>query len=601
MGIAALDAMLEAMHFSSHYDFQFGAHSRDYGYQPKTYGDLTHWYRVAFELTETTALSDGPASVAARNLISSNLRGLWSRVGLRDELERVCLAFAKHGFWPEGWQAVKFTRHYDETDKASENYARLSRLEEALRPTGLAQQVRGRVLGKTGTDYDLDDVDIGSADSFRIGMEKKQAEAETLGSAVAADAAVLTELMPDIVSSSGKIWHFGIGLARGSDDVEALWHRMANQFSRTAPEDRDVRIFCGILWELRTKDPTLSEKLLDEAMEGGALASSLPSLQSAVVVNVRGMDRLIRSLELGHVPTHSYSNVHTGRSTDPEVSAKLAQFAVALAQREDGASVATRILQMQFFGDNQDKRAHDPEQIAAGRTLLSLMPMNRRGQHDSYVLSGVVEACLPGAGGDAVARAVCANLRTAVEAHETYGWDHHELLEALFKAQPEATLDSFFTGDERAVAVGANIVRQSSHHRPNPMDVVDGAVVLDWCRRDAGVRFPAVASAIGAFRVSQDDHPIEWAPIASALVHSAPDPTAVMREIVARFYPTSWSGSRSTILETNAKLSERFDTRGDVSLANFITEQIARLLEEGRADREWETKRDKGRDERFEN
>jgi len=73
-----------------------------------------------------------------------------------------------------------------------------------------------------------------------------------------------------------------------------------------------------------------------------------------------------------------------------------------------------------------------------------------------------------------------------------------------------------------------------------------------------------------------------------------------MREIVARFYPTSWSGSRSTILETNAKLLEQFDTRGDASLATFITEQIARLLEEGRADREWETKRDKGRDERFE-
>src|SRR5208283_355355 len=31
LGSKALDAMLEAMHFNSHYDFQFGARSRDYG------------------------------------------------------------------------------------------------------------------------------------------------------------------------------------------------------------------------------------------------------------------------------------------------------------------------------------------------------------------------------------------------------------------------------------------------------------------------------------------------------------------------------------------------------------------------------------------
>ena len=34
LGFSALDAMLECNHFSSDYDFQFGAHSRNYGYRP---------------------------------------------------------------------------------------------------------------------------------------------------------------------------------------------------------------------------------------------------------------------------------------------------------------------------------------------------------------------------------------------------------------------------------------------------------------------------------------------------------------------------------------------------------------------------------------
>jgi Zn-finger nucleic acid-binding protein len=150
LGLAALDAMLEAMRFSSDYDFQFGARSRDYGYQPGTYGELVHWYRTAFALAAEIALSNGPAAEAVKAEIATNFRGLWSRVGIRDELEKLFARSAAQGFWREGWLAVKHTRHYDEMDKASENYARLSKLEEALRPVSLVQRVKGCVLSSKG-------------------------------------------------------------------------------------------------------------------------------------------------------------------------------------------------------------------------------------------------------------------------------------------------------------------------------------------------------------------------------------------------------------------------------------------------------------------
>jgi hypothetical protein len=70
LGFSALDAMLECVHFSSHYDFRFGAHSRDYGYQPKTYGDLVHWYKVALVVAEEVALSSGPDAEAAKATIA---------------------------------------------------------------------------------------------------------------------------------------------------------------------------------------------------------------------------------------------------------------------------------------------------------------------------------------------------------------------------------------------------------------------------------------------------------------------------------------------------------------------------------------------------
>src|SRR5206468_95320 len=86
LGFAALDAMLEATHFNSHYEFQFGAHSRDYGFYAKTYGELTHWFRTALALAAEITGMQGQRSERAKHIIAANFRGLWSRVGLHDEL-----------------------------------------------------------------------------------------------------------------------------------------------------------------------------------------------------------------------------------------------------------------------------------------------------------------------------------------------------------------------------------------------------------------------------------------------------------------------------------------------------------------------------------
>jgi hypothetical protein len=106
LAFSALDAMLEASHFSSSYDFHFGAHSRDYGYEPRNYGDLVHWYRTAFAVVGNLASSGGASTAAAKTLIAAKFRDLWTQVGLRDDLEDISAKFAAHGFWVDGWLAV---------------------------------------------------------------------------------------------------------------------------------------------------------------------------------------------------------------------------------------------------------------------------------------------------------------------------------------------------------------------------------------------------------------------------------------------------------------------------------------------------------------
>jgi hypothetical protein len=257
-------------------------------------------------------------------------------------------------------------------------------------------------------------------------------------------------------------------------------------------------------------------------------------------------------------------------------------------------SVAVQILHMQFFGDKQNKREHAPELVAAGRALLAQVKFNRTNQQDDFDLDGVVAACLTGNDGYALAKVICENLNQAVVAHDTYGFEHNQLLRRLFQTQPTAALDGFFTGSEKEIAIGSRIVEVASTHQQNPMDQVSDAMLLAWCERNPIERFPAIALAVS------NDNLSNWNRRASVLVHGAPDPIAVMRAFAARLRPNEWGSSRSTILEANAKLPEQFDTRGNAKLVAFIETEKTNLLKEAAADREWETKHDKGRDERFE-
>jgi hypothetical protein len=592
LGLAALKATFQAMHFSSDSDFHFGARSRDFGYQPRTREETMHWYRTVFELAEAIAFSNCPVAEAVKSEVASDFRKLWSVIGLKDELERLFVKIGAQEFYREGWLAVKKTRYYDEKDKTSENYARLSKLEEALRPMDLVQRVRGCVLTLKDNYYDFDDLELGVAGGYQAAMERKEREALALGEEVASDAAAFSELLSEIVSCRGRLFHFGMGLARCTDSPKALWQSLSEELAITEQKDRDVTVFRGALSEWSTSYPELTSEVLDEALESEPLAPYFPILQSAVAIDQQGMERLSRSLRLGKVATQTYGNLSLGRATDKVSSADLANFIVALAQAPDGLNTAVDLLHMQLWGDKHGKRAHPPELIAAGRDLLMRVEFNRKKQPEDFHLETLVGACLSSDESDAVVKVICQRLTQAIKAHDTFGFDHNQFLSGLFRARPMAVLDEFYGGGEDESVLGSRILNEMGHTL-NPLDQVSDALLLESSRRNPVARFPALATVVSAFGVSADHNPSSWMPIASTLVHSAPDRVAVMRAFAQRLRPGVWGGSRVTILEVNAKLLGEFETRDDLDLVTFIENEKASLRREAALEREWETKRDR--------
>jgi hypothetical protein len=355
-----------------------------------------------------------------------------------------------------------------------------------------------------------------------------------------------------------------------------------------------------MLSELNVKDSALVDELLDEALVAEPLALYFPFLQASVITNTSSMIRLSKSLELGKVPIRAYSSVLLGNAIDVVPAAEIANFIMQISRKPEGEEAALNLLNMQFHSDRRAKRPHSSDIVTAGRELLRNIEFDRKYRREDFHLGGVVEVCVRGDEGYNIAKALCERLKQSVANRHTYGYDYSHLLQGLLKVQPRATLDALLVGDSAALDAGRRVIGEAGYRQPNPMNAVSEEMLIDWCNEDPGIRFPVAASVISAFIDSTDGNPANWTPISFKLVHSSPEPIAVLRALIARVRPMVWSDSRSAILEENGNLLDQFDTQGNATLAAFLVIQKELLQREARAALERETKLDKERDERFE-
>ena len=142
LALTALNSALEAWHFSSHYDFSFGARPRDFGYHPRVQADVVHWYRSFIGCCVGLATSDQPVADKARSLLAAQFRGLWVKAGMFAELEDAASRLQGVGSWTEGWVAVRETLNFDSERLDPDSLSRLRRLGDFLQPRTLIERAR---------------------------------------------------------------------------------------------------------------------------------------------------------------------------------------------------------------------------------------------------------------------------------------------------------------------------------------------------------------------------------------------------------------------------------------------------------------------------
>lgn len=598
LGLAALEKTLKTMHFSSHYRFEFGARPRDYGYQPRTNDEFTKWFMAALALIERLAFTERILIPELSGLVAKNFPGLWSVEHVCGQLEGIVRRFATERFWREGWIACRKTIHFNRSQLTSNSLSRLSALEAELKPSSLSDRVRAIVLGKSYNYLDFENVNPG--DDISDKFEKLEAIATELGSAVATDKVTFADLLPDLLRGGGRAWAFGRGLARVAEDCIATWFKLVGGLGELPLEDRDAQVLRGYLAELWQNDRDLVQNLLDDALDQPSLIAFVPLLHSAVGLDKRGVDRMKQALNSGQVSVLMFRNLAYGRITDRLAGSDLSDLLLLIAEQPEGFDVALEILHMRLLSDRSAHIPHESELLEVGRNLLRSVRFHRYGDRDIYHLTELVRICLADPKAAEVAAEVVDRLKRAVAAGETYSFDNNELLKTLLTIQPSVVLDAIFDGDNEAQQEGIDLFDNLSGSLQNPADQISLEELVAWCNQDPEKRFVLAAAFVTLGRRSEESGLQVWSEQAMALLANAPDPSSVLAVFVDRFRPSSWSGSRASLMEANVRMLDSLEGGVTGRLTMVIAEARIQLLREIEEERIRETTRDRVRDERFE-
>ena len=597
LGLAALDKVLEATHFSSGHRFEFGARSRDYGYRPGRVEDVIRWYGVALALIERVAIMEEVLKPELGRLLARNFRGLWTSAHMFDELEALSRRFAADAFWREGWAACRQTMRFDKERLTPGSLSRLCTLEAVLRPCNLSERVRAVVLGNWSGGLDLED--IGLEGDISSDFERLEAIATELGAVVAADQAAFEGLLPDLLRGGDRAWAFGRGLAGASENRRATWSKLVDGLGQIPSEHRNVEVLRGFLAQLWEQDRNLAQDLLDAALDEPALVTLLPVLHSAVLLDARGVERLKQALIARKAPIWMYRNLSLARTTDQLSGRDLRDLLLLIAEQTDGFEIALHILFMRFYSDISKQRQHEPELLDTGRKLLRCITFRKSNHREDYELARIVRCCLTGQEAAPLAAEVAGRLRRAVAKFETYSFDNDDLLKALLAVQPMAVLDALFDEDQQQ-QVAVSVFDCLDDHRLNPADEISCEDLIDWCNRDGERRYALAASFVTFRSRAEESGPNVWSEQAKALLAHAPNPRSVLAVFTERFQPRSWSGSRAALMEANARLLDLLKAEVSANLVSFVADAKAQLARQVARERERETAEDRARDERFE-
>jgi len=603
LGLILLDSALEAWHFSSFHEFEFGARPRDHGYWPKTNMDVIHWYEVFICICMRLALSNQPIAENVRMVLSNNLRGLWTKGGMFEVLEKAAKQIHEQKAWNEGWIAVREIIKYDGKDFDTDLLERLHGLEKLLRPNELLERARTFVLTKKHHTFDLQD-DFDEDEDATSGWQRSEETARKIGAQVACDIDTLNVLLPELVSTNTtRLNSFGRGLADGCCNKRELWQILCNQLEKTPSEKRQIGVLLGFISSCSESDSELFNSILDNLIRNDLLGEWFPLFQTSATVDQRGVERLHEALHAGKAKIHTVMQLAWGRAHETISDDNLADLLRTILAREEGVCVVIEILKMRFLNAKEKKAEYSFSLIEAARDVLSGFSFSierKRNNNLDHDLAKIALICLNSAEGIGTASQLCQHLAEALTDNLIYASDYPELFNSITNTQHVVFLDTFLGHDGIEEHKRRRIFSDDIERRDNPLNNISDDNLISWCDKDPNNRYPMIASSINAFSESEEEKVLGWKSIVYTLFEKAPDLEAVLEKLTKAIRPSTWSGSLADKMQKRFILFQSLYLHDNSEIRAWARCQYSVLNEQIESEREWERQHTRERNESFE-
>lgn len=602
----ALDAMLESSYFSSFYSFEFGTRKRDYGYRPKTYGEIWSWYHQVYELAYELSLRPEYRD-RIRAQIASAFSFLARSAGPPDKLIELAVKFAADDGWSQGWASARRAARQAKEDKAPEVAKKLDELADKLRPNSLADRIEAYVLPAHWSALDVAEVDLDDDDKYQEAERQADEAGEAVGIELAESEEILNRHLLSILNADqGRTQVTGKGLGRSVQKPKATWEDIVETIKTKEPQGGVGGFLAGYLQGVALRDPSLAGDLLDKCLNEPALHPYFIYLQAVLGLDEKGVARVIEAASKPSVPTYKFRTLGHGRTSDGLDAGELRDVLAAVAGREDGLLVAIDIFHMRIFSKRSDNESILEEERDIGRWLLGEFDFKEKDQQLPSHIKGIAAGCLVPGQDDDLVEALCQRLQAALQSYKIYALDYGKLVRFLFEKFTHTALTVLVDEDDGDGDVRRNIFRHLRDNQPCLLGNVDEEPLLDWANEKPAQRYKRLAEVMRPWSSSENDDEaehgktLEWNPRALALLKNAPDKAQVLRTFIASFRPSSWSGSYADLLASRIPLLDAIAADGDEELAKIAREAREKLETDIAAYRKGEEEESRDRDESFE-
>ena len=577
------------------------------------------WRQIFLDITVQSCLEgdDPNRNKEARKIFTQYFGSLWSENTLHDQLIQAAKKLNKRYPWIEGWKAINETIYRDykiieDGEIGNPVPDELVELRDFLTPKDLGSSIKVYLSG----DSDLSSVDTEFDDSSEDGYEAAEARikakvidlGEQVGEQVTKSKLNLedfgTSLFAENYLPNG--YDFGIGLAKGSENLNATWDQLVTALKSTGITSFNYEVLAGFIHETARINKKRSISILDACMEDPLLGCAIVPLHPQEDFSEDDFDRCMKAIENPEISPlrHEYFLWQSKYSHFPKE--KKLHLARVLLEHPKGTETLIRGLGMKIHR-RPDKTIDilGPDLRQIGLSVVIKYLHVKDGILNGFIIDDlevIIREILSYADNGGVKLQLLDTVFSRLDAHQ-YSLGQEAIFQAIVDILPEDFLDKIFSGDEQQQQYRRRQIFESSLYRNQKSILVNVDIgrVIKWClKRKEPFVWEVIAKSLPVFVSNGDSETFELSDTSIRFLEESPYPEKVLAGYFTQITTTTLFGHRSIIMEKNIGAFRTLIEHENRQISSIASDLYRKAESNLAKQREFEQREDENREQRFE-